>query len=148
GGTAAGVGTEDLAEEDPQGDKRGVDPVAPQQLGGRQGTRDDVLRQDVGERQAAVLKELTPEESDLVLKPALLAIPHPCGLLLGDGFVFTYHSTERGLSTYVFTIQGLDANHATFARHADAISHLAPRRPGSTSPPHRLRQWTLASVGP
>ena len=57
GGPAGVVGAEDLAEERPQGDQRGEDPVQPDADGGQR-VGDDVLGEDIGERQLAILKEL------------------------------------------------------------------------------------------
>ena len=57
GGAAGVVGAEDLAQEDPQRHQRGEDPVQPAADGGQR-FGDDVLGEDVGERQVAVLEEL------------------------------------------------------------------------------------------
>ena len=79
-GPARLVGGEGLAEEDPQGDDRGEHPVQPS-ADGSQRLCDDLLGEDVGERQAAVLKELPPEDAHLITKGASVRIPHrwpPC----------------------------------------------------------------------
>ena len=57
-GPAGGVGAEDLAEEDPQRDQGRVDPVYPGDVVRPQGPGDEILREDVGERQSAALQEL------------------------------------------------------------------------------------------
>jgi hypothetical protein len=75
GGATRLVGGEGLAEEDPQGDDRGEDPVQPSADGG-QGLGDDLLGEDVGERQAAVLKELSPEEVDLIPEGRSIRMAH------------------------------------------------------------------------
>ena len=63
---AAGVvRAEDLPEEDPQGDQWGEHPVQPAAESGQR-LGNDVLGEDVGKRQAAVLEELTPQEARLV----------------------------------------------------------------------------------
>src|SRR3982751_5797859 len=53
---SAPVRVEPLAEEPPEGDERGEDPVQPPADDG-QGVRQDVLGQDVGEWQAPALEE-------------------------------------------------------------------------------------------
>ena len=65
GGAAGVVGAEDLAQEDPQGDKRGKEPVQPAGDGGQR-LGDEPLGEDVGERQVGVLKELAPQEVHLI----------------------------------------------------------------------------------
>jgi hypothetical protein len=60
GGPAGVVGAEHLPQEYPQGDERGEDPIQPAADGGQR-VREDVLGEDVGERQPAVLEELTPQ---------------------------------------------------------------------------------------
>src|SRR5262249_955650 len=67
GGAARRVGGEGLAEEHPQGDDRGEHPVEPPADGGQR-SRDELLGEDVGERQAAVLEGLPPEGVHLVTK--------------------------------------------------------------------------------
>ena len=84
GGPAGVVGAEDLAEEDPQGDQRGEDPVQPPADGG-QGLGEDVLGEDVGERQAAVLEELPPQEGRLARGTTRGGVPHRGGLRAGEG---------------------------------------------------------------
>jgi hypothetical protein len=52
------VGTEDLPEKDPQGDQRGKDPVLEARAAGTQRLLNDLLGEDVGERQITVLEKL------------------------------------------------------------------------------------------
>ena len=75
GGAAGVVGTEDLAQEDPKRNQWGEDPVQPAGEGGQR-LRDDLLGQDVGERQVAVLKELPSEEVHLITKGASVRMTH------------------------------------------------------------------------
>ena len=58
------VGAEHLPEEHPEGDQRGEDAVQPSADGGQR-LGEDVRGEDVGERQAAVLEELPPQEVGL-----------------------------------------------------------------------------------
>ena len=67
GGAAGVVGTEDLAQEDPKRNQGGEDPVQPAGESGQR-LREDLLGEDVGERQVAVLKELPSEEVQLITK--------------------------------------------------------------------------------
>jgi hypothetical protein len=85
------VRTQDLPQEDPQRDQWRVDSVHPKPLDRLQCSLDEVFREDVGERQVAVLKELTPQKTDLLAKPTLVRMTHPCGLLAADGFVRENH---------------------------------------------------------
>ena len=64
GGPAGVVGAEHLAEEHPQGDQQGEDPVKPPSDGGQR-VGEDIVGEDVGERQPAVLEELPPQEGGL-----------------------------------------------------------------------------------
>jgi hypothetical protein len=146
GSTTARVGTEDLAQEDPQRDQRGKDPVPPNHLNRRQRTRDYCLGEDVGERQIAVLKELTAEKSNLLLKPTLFAIRHPRGLLLGDGYVLTYHFTGRGLSAYVVTSQGLVANYVPFVSSTEVCWPHA-RGPNPKDAERARKAWAQGEAG-
>ena len=82
GGPAGLVGAEDLAEEDPQGDQRGEDPVQPPADGGQR-LGEDLLGEDVGERQAAVLEELPPEEVGLLAERSGVGRPHGRGSVPG-----------------------------------------------------------------
>src|SRR5262245_39001 len=96
GGAAGVVGAEDLSEEDPQRDQRGKDPVQPTADGG-QGLGNDLLGEDIGERQVAVLKELPSEETHLFAKRSGIRIRHPGGLLVGDGRVANSIFTRKAL---------------------------------------------------
>jgi hypothetical protein len=69
GGAAGVVRTEDLSQEDPQGDQRRKDPVQPAGDGGQR-LPNDLLGEDVRERQVAVLKELTPQKLHLLPESA------------------------------------------------------------------------------
>jgi hypothetical protein len=64
GGPARLVGAEDLPEDHPQGDQRGEHPIEPP-ADGRHRVGDDIVGEDVGERQAAVLKELPSQKVGL-----------------------------------------------------------------------------------
>ena len=75
GGAAGVVGAEDLAQEDPQRHQRGEDPVQPAGDGGQR-LGDDLLGEDVGERQVAVLKELASEEVHLFAKGTSVRMAH------------------------------------------------------------------------
>ena len=57
-GAAGLVGVEGLAEEDPEGHQRVVDPVVPGRLDLAEGLVEALGGEDVGEREAAVLEEL------------------------------------------------------------------------------------------
>ena len=92
GGPAGVVGAEHLAEEHPQGDQRGEDPVQPPADGGQR-LGEDVLGEDVGERQVAVLEELAAQEGGLVAERPRVRMPHPSDLRAGDD----------GLPTPIFT---------------------------------------------
>jgi hypothetical protein len=75
GGAAGVVRAEDLAQEDPERNQRGEDPVQP--AGDRrQRLLDDVFGQDVGERQVAVLQELAAEEVDLLAIRCSVGMAH------------------------------------------------------------------------
>ena len=64
GGAAGVVSAEDLPEEDPQRHERGEHPVEPG-ADRSQRLRDDLLGEDVGERQVTVLEELPSQAADL-----------------------------------------------------------------------------------
>src|SRR5262249_49813883 len=74
-GAAGVVRTQDLPQEDPQGDQGGKDPVQPAGDGGQR-LRDDLLGEDVGERQGAVLKELPSQEVQLITKGTSVRMTH------------------------------------------------------------------------
>ena len=78
-GRAAGmVGTQNLAQEDPQRDQRRIDPVEPSTrrslsvLARRYSSERTLLN---GKR--SVLKKLTPQKTHLLLKPSVVRISHP-----------------------------------------------------------------------
>ena len=71
GGAAGLVGVEDLAEEDPEGHQRGVDPVVPGRLDLAEGLVEAVGGEDVGEGEAAVLEELAAEGVDLMAEESV-----------------------------------------------------------------------------
>src|SRR5262249_59542210 len=100
----------------------------PQQLDGRQRARDDVLREDIGERQTAVLKELTPEKPNLLLKPSSLAVLHPRGLF-GDGFVLTFILPEEAFRHIL--LPGKDLLLSTY--HSSDTPPPAPQFPRSVA---------------
>ena len=79
GGAAGLVGVEHLAEEDPEGDQRGEDPVVPGRLDLAEGLLEAAGGQDVGEGEAAVLEELPAEEVDLTTKTSLRIVEHHSG---------------------------------------------------------------------
>src|SRR5205814_5319459 len=83
-GAAGVVCTEDLAQEDPKRNPWGEDPVQPAGDGGQR-LRDDLLGEDVGERQVAVLKELPSQGADLFAERGGVARAHARDLLAGDG---------------------------------------------------------------
>jgi hypothetical protein len=114
------VCAQNLAYENPQRDQRRIDPVQPARTDGFQSVRNDLLREDAAERQLSILKKLTSEESDLLLKPSLVRIPHPCGLLAGDGSVDKNHLRKRGLFAYVILIRGLAEIYVPFVDVTDA----------------------------
>src|SRR5215472_10228355 len=91
------VRAEDLAQENPERDQRGEDPVQPAGDGG-QCLGDGLLGEDLGKRQVAGLKKLAPEKLDLLPKPPLVRMAHPCGLLATDGCVGNHHLRKRGPS--------------------------------------------------
>ena len=65
-----------MAQKDPKSDQRGEDPVQPGDVARGQRLLDALLSEDVGERQAAVLKELTPEEVHLITKCTSVSMTH------------------------------------------------------------------------
>ena len=75
GGPARVVGAEDLPEEHPQGDERGEDPIQPAADRG-QCLRQELVGEDVGERQPAVLEELVPQEGRLSAERPGVGVPH------------------------------------------------------------------------
>ena len=80
-GAAGVVRTEDLSQEDPEGDPGRKDPVQPAGDGGQRPGK-DLLRPDVGERQVAVLQELPPQETHLLAEgwaAVIKRIPGPNG---------------------------------------------------------------------
>jgi hypothetical protein len=95
-GCAAGmIGTQDLSQEDPQRDQRRKDAVQPPADRGQR-LLNDLFREDISERQMAVLKKLTPKNAHLFTKRTLVKIPHSGGLLGGDGIIARYHLHMRG----------------------------------------------------
>ena len=79
GGAAGLVGVEHLAEEDPEGRQRGVDPVVPGRLDLAEGLLEAAGGQDVGEGEAALLQELVAEGVDLPTKTSLRVVEHHSG---------------------------------------------------------------------
>ncbi len=75
GGAAGMIRTQDLPEKDPERDQWGKDPVQPAGDGGQR-LRDDLLGQDVGERQVAVLQERPSEEVHLIAKGTSVRMTH------------------------------------------------------------------------
>jgi hypothetical protein len=86
--------------------------------------RNDLLREDIAERQISVLEKLTPQELHLLPKPSLVKIPHPCGRLAGDGFVAKNHLGKRGLFAHVIFGCGLVDIYVPFVRQTDAPPEL------------------------
>jgi hypothetical protein len=86
GGTAGVVCTEDLSQEDPQGDQGGKAPTQPAG-DALQRLRESLFGEDVRERQVPVLEELAPQKLLLVPEPLLVRMAHPWGLLAVDGVV-------------------------------------------------------------
>jgi len=66
------VRTQDLPQEDRQGDQRRIDSADPESLDRCQCALVEVLREDIGEWQITVLMKPTPQKPDLLVKPALL----------------------------------------------------------------------------
>src|SRR6516165_3294424 len=90
GGAAGMVGTQDLSEKDPERYQRGEDPIQPiAQRGQRLG--DHSFREDIRERQLAVLEKLAPEETHLGAKGTGVRMRHPWSLLAGKGSVGNLH---------------------------------------------------------
>ena len=85
GGAAGLVGVEDLAEEDPEGHQRGVDPVVPGRLDLAEGLVEAVGGEDVGEGEAALLEELAAEGVDLMAKASVGGQSHRSGPGLVEG---------------------------------------------------------------
>src|SRR5207248_11562466 len=75
GGATGVVGAEGLPQEDPERDQRGEDPVEPAADRGQRG-RDNVLGEDVGEGEVAVLQELAPEKANVFADRSGVRIPH------------------------------------------------------------------------
>src|SRR5262249_3586727 len=90
-GRAAGmIRTQDLPEKDPERDQRGKDPIQPTaERGQRSG--DHLFGEDIGERQLAVLKELSSKETRLGVKGARVRRPHAWDLLARMGSVGNLH---------------------------------------------------------
>jgi hypothetical protein len=76
-------------------------------------------REDVGERQTAVLKELAPQEAHLLAERSLVAIPHP-GLSGVMEWLSTSTFSGEGLFAYVVCTSRLEEIYAPFACQADA----------------------------
>jgi hypothetical protein len=105
GGPARVVGVEDLPEEHPEGDERGEDPVQPG-ADGSQRVRDDLVGEDVGERQPAVLEELVPQEARLLAKRPGVRLAHGSGLRTGEeGLPNPIFAQERP-AAYLFGASG------------------------------------------
>jgi hypothetical protein len=85
-GAAAGmIRTQDLSQKDPQCNQRRKDAIQPVRAERCQPLGNDLLRKDIGEGQIPVLKKLTPQKLNLLPKPSLVRMAHPCGLLAVDG---------------------------------------------------------------
>jgi hypothetical protein len=89
--SAAGrVGTQDLAQENPEGDQGGKDPVQPATERGQR-LLDHLFGEGIGERQLTLLEKLPPEKADLIAKGASVRMTHRWGLLATDGVVAKHH---------------------------------------------------------
>jgi hypothetical protein len=77
------VGAEDLPRENPERHERGEHPIETDADRGQR-MRDDVLGEDVGEGQVAVLQELAPEKTDLFANRSGVRIAHLESLLARD----------------------------------------------------------------
>src|SRR5262249_46248213 len=90
GGTAGMVGAEDLSQENPECEQGGKDPVQPA-AERRQRLGQNLLGENAGERQAAVLEKLASQKSRLGVKGCRIRIAHAWGLLAGKGLVSKFH---------------------------------------------------------
>ena len=120
------VGAEDLAQEHPQRHQRGEHPVEPAADRGQR-LREDVLGEDVGERQAAVLQERPPEEPDLLADRSGVRIPHRGGLLAGDGTVANLHLRKRGPLADAIWGDGLTEELRAIRRWGRRAQRFGPR---------------------
>jgi hypothetical protein len=115
---AAGmICTQDLTQKDPQRDQWRIDPVQPARADRCQRLSDEILRENVAERQVAVLEKLPSKKTRLLPKPSLVRI-RILGLLAGDGSVAKRHLRKRGLFAYVISRKGL-AGELRAIRHID-----------------------------
>ena len=94
--TAGMVCAQNLTQEDPQRNQRRIDPVDPVLADRCRRLRDELLREDIAERQI-----LRPGETDAlgispVAERSLVRTPHRCGLLAGDRPVPQNHLRKRG----------------------------------------------------
>src|SRR5262249_55772495 len=81
-GCAAGVvRAQHLAQKNPEGDKGRIDSVFPECADRRERPCNEVFRENIGERQIAVLQKLASQKLYLVPKPSLVRMAHlgpPC----------------------------------------------------------------------
>src|SRR6516165_8261714 len=79
-----------MGVKDPQRDQGSKDAVQPP-IDHSQRLHNDVLREEVGERQLAVLEELTPQKAHPLAKPPWATMAPVWGLLTGNGLVANNH---------------------------------------------------------
>src|SRR5262249_20148691 len=74
--SAAGrIGTQDLAQENPEGDERSKDPVQPATERGQR-LLDHLFGEDIGKRQLPILEKLPSEKADLIAQGASVRMMH------------------------------------------------------------------------
>src|SRR5262249_28286410 len=128
GGAGGGVGAEGLSQGDPERDQGGKDPVQAAADRG-QGLRNNLFREDIGERQLLVLKELPPQKAHLVAERCWVTMAHPgaswarmawlLSAIFGKEALFAYVSiTFRLAEIYGPFVDGTDARNA--AGHRDS----------------------------
>jgi hypothetical protein len=71
------IGAQDLSQENPQSNEWRKNPVQPVRAERCQRLADSFLRQNVTERQVSALKELTPENLNLLPNSSLVRMAHP-----------------------------------------------------------------------
>jgi hypothetical protein len=120
------VCTQHLAQKDPERNQRRIDPVHPASADRCQRLRNDLLGEHIAEWKISILKKLPSEETDLLPKPSVVRIPHPCGLLASDGTLAKNHLRKRGLFAHVSFNCGLAEIYVPFVTStgADEISVL------------------------
>src|SRR5947209_5141047 len=112
------VCTQNLAEEDPERHQGGKDPIQPAAQR-RQRLGNQFFREDVGERQRAILQKLAPEETRLGAKGAWVRIRHPWASLPGMEWLATSILASEALFAYLIFELRLVENYVPFVDGTD-----------------------------